>query len=250
MHKFELKTEKDIKIMREGGEKLARVKKALNEAVSANVSAGTVEKLAVELITKENAKPSFAMVHGYKWATCINVNDGLVHGIPSPELIFKNGDVVSVDVGLYYKGFHTDTSFSVVVGNSPELQKFLNTGKTALKKAIAKAAPGNRLGDISSEMEKNLLKSGATPIEALVGHGIGRNLHEDPMVPCYTGYAGENLVLPEGAVLAIEIMYTMGEPAVKTDRDGWTIRTRDGKISALFEETVAVTKDGPFILTT
>jgi methionyl aminopeptidase len=249
MNKFEVKTKEEIKIMAEGGKKLASVKKALAEAVKANVAASDIEKLAVERIEALGAKPSFMMVPGYKWATCVNVNDGIVHGIPDSKLIFKEGDLVSVDVGLFYKGFHTDTSFSVVIGNNPKLTKLLETGRSSLKKAISNARVGKKLGDISKAMEEGLEKDGYSPIEALVGHGIGRNLHEDPMIPCYTGYPGDDFKLPEGAVLAIEIMYTTGSPSVKTDRDGWTIRTRDGKISALFEETVAVTKDGPFVLT-
>lgn len=249
MKKFTLKTPEEVDIMAEGGKKLSRVKKGLREAVRANISAAEVEKLAMELISKEGAEPSFTKVPGYRWATCINVNDGIVHGIPSPELIFNDGDIVSVDVGLFHKGFHTDTSFSVLLGENKELQKFLETGRAALNNAIKQAKAGKVLGDISEAIESTLLPAGLTPIEALVGHGIGRDLHEDPMIPGYTGYRGDDFPLKEGVVLAIEVMYTMGSGEVKTDGDGWTIRTKDGKMSALFEETVAVTKDGPFVLT-
>jgi len=250
MEKFELKTKAEISIMAEGGKKLARVKKALKEAVKENVSAAELERLADRLIREEGAKASFKMVDGYKWATCVNLNDGLVHGIPSPKLVFVKGDVVSVDVGLYYKGFHSDTSFSVVVGKNPELERFLDIGRAALKRAIRQAKAGKTLGDVSSAMEETLEKGGCTPIRALVGHGVGRELHEDPMIPCFSGYPGEDFKLAPGMVLAIEVMYAMGTGDVKTDPDGWTIRMKDGKISALFEETVAVTGDGPFILTT
>jgi methionyl aminopeptidase len=189
------------------------------------------------------------MVEGYHWATCVNVNDGVVHGIPAKNLVFFDKDIVSVDVGIFYKGFHTDTSFSKLIGEDSEKVKFLATGRRALKSAISKAKNGKRLGDISRAMETVLREGGCNPIEALVGHGIGRDLHEDPMIPCYSGYPGENMMLKTGTVLAIEVMYTTGSGNVKTDEDGWTIRTKDGKISALFEETVALAHDGSIILT-
>lgn len=249
MKKFSLKTPEEVKIMAEGGKKLSRVKKGLREAVKVGVSALDVENLAMELIKKEGAEASFAKVPGYKWATCINVNEGVVHGIPKAEMIFKDSDIVSVDVGLFYKGFHTDTSFSVLLGKNSEHQQFLDIGQAALNNAIKKAKAGRVLGDISEAIETTLLRAKCYPIEALVGHGIGRDLHEDPMIPGYTGYRGEDFKLKEGVVLAIEVMYTMGSSEVETAPDGWTIRTKDGKISALFEETVAVTKDGSFVLT-
>lgn len=249
MKKFNLKTEEEVAIMAEGGKKLAAVKRGLIGAVKEGVSAMEIEKLAMKLIAKQGAEPSFNKVPGYKWATCININDGVVHGIPKEEMVFKDGDIVSVDVGLYYKGFHTDTSMSVLLGKYNELEKFLEVGRRALNNAIKQAKAGKVLGDISEAIESTLLVSGCRPIEALVGHGIGRDLHEDPMIPGYTGYRGQDFELKEGVVLAIEVMYTMGSGEVKTASDGWTICTRDGKISALFEETVAVTKKGPFVLT-
>jgi len=249
MKKFERKSEEELSIMKEGGKKLARVKKALKEAVKKDANAEEIEMLARELIEKEGARPSFMMVPGYSWATCVNVNAGVVHGIPTKALVFKDGDIVSIDVGIYFEGFHTDTSFSVCIGNHPELEKFLESGRRALNKAIKEAKVGKKLRDISAAIEETIKGAGYTPIEALVGHGIGRNLHEDPMVPCYTGYAGENFELREGTVLAIEVMYALGTGEVKTDKDGWTISTKDGKISALYEETVSIEKDGPFILT-
>jgi methionyl aminopeptidase len=249
MHKFKLKTPKEINIMAEGGRKLASIKKALKSAVNVGVSAEDIENLAQKLIAEARAKPSFAMVPGYKWATCVNVNDGVVHGIPAGRLVFKDGDIVSVDVGIFFKGFHTDTSFSVFLGKNAKLSSFLDVGRGSLKKAISQAKPGKTLGDISSAMEKHLKAHGYAPVRALVGHGIGRSLHEDPMIPCYSGYPSERFILSEGMVLAIEVMYAMGTGEVETAEDGWTIRTKDGKLSALFEETVAVTKDGPFVLT-
>lgn len=249
MRKMELKTKEEIAIMAEGGRKLARVKTGLKEAVLSGRNADDIERLARKLIKEEGAEASFRMVPGYRWATCINVNDGLVHGIPRKSLVFGEGDIVSVDVGLYYKGFHTDTSFSVLIGKDPELMKFLEVGRKALRRAIEAAKVGRKLGDVSKAMSDTLGEGGYSPVTALVGHGIGRSLHEDPMVPCYTGYQGEDLILAEGTTLAIEVMYAMGSGEVKTDSDGWTIRTKDGKMAALFEETVAISHDGTTVLT-
>lgn len=248
MHKITIKSPEEVAIMREAGNKLRNVKKGLKKAVVAGENALAVEELAVKLIKKEGAETAFTKVKGYSWATCINMNDGVVHGIPKKDMVFKKGDIVSVDVGLYFNGFYSDTSFTVLVGADPRKAHFLDIGQSALKNAIKEARPGKNLGDISRQIEDTLERAGFSPIRALVGHGIGRELHEDPMVPCFTGYPEQNLKLVEGMVLAIEVMYTEGSPDIVLDRDGWTIRTKDGKMAALFEETVAITKDGPFIL--
>jgi len=235
--------------MSEGGRKLAEVKARLKEKIDVGVSAMEIEDLAVKLIEKEGGESSFKMVPNYEWATCVNLNEGVVHGIPKQEMVFENGDIVSVDVGIYYKGFHTDTSFSVSVKDDKH-EKFLNVGKEALEKAIKQAKPGNRVYDISETIEKVLKKGNCLPIKVLVGHGIGKELHEEPQIPCFVNGKREDYpLIPEGAALAIEIMYTKGDGNVRVATDGWTIETRDGKISALFEETVVVTKKGPIIIT-
>lgn len=243
-------SEEDIKTMAIGGAMLGRVKNGLKDAVKSGVSAADIEKLACELIKKERAEPSFKKVPGYSWATCISVNEGLVHGIPTRELVFKDGDLVSVDVGIYYKGFHTDTSISVGLNLSAENKKFLGIGKIALEKAISKTRAGNHIFDISRAMEDTIEGAGYTTIKALVGHGVGRELHEEPQIPCFVpGKIEDSPEIKIGMVLAVEVMYAMGSDKVEVDADGWTIRTRDGKISALFEETVAVTAKGPKVLT-
>jgi len=250
MKDIHIKTKEEIEIMHEAGRKLSRVKKGLKKAVAVGVSAIDIEDLAMKLIDEEDSEPSFTKVEDYQWATCININDGVVHGIPKKEMIFKENDVVSVDVGLYYKGFHSDTSFSVYLGKDPALKEFLRLGRETLDKAISQARIGNKVEDISRAMVDGLREGHANPIKSLVGHGIGRELHEGPMVPCYvSGSDDEAVQLVEGLVLAIEIMYTQGKPGIKLDSDGWTLATRDGKISALFEETVAITADGPLVLT-
>jgi len=246
-----VKTEAEIEIMRQGGRKLAGIREMLSEKVSKGVNAWDIEELAVKLIKKENAEASFKMVKGYSWATCVNINEGLVHGIPGKDIIFKKGDVVSVDLGIYYKGFHTDTSFTKAINPDAKIANFLQVGKVAIKKAINEACPGNFVYDISEAIETPIKKAGFFPIKALVGHGVGRALHEEPQVPCFVPGARESSPkLTVGTVLAIEVMYCMGQPDVVVGDNGWTISTADGKISALFEDTVAVTNSGPIVLTT
>lgn len=244
------KTSREIEIMKEGGKKLAEIKRALAQAVDEGVTAAEIEELANDLIEKTGGRASFKMVEGYSWATCINVNEGVVHGIPSKTLVFKKGDIVSVDVGLYYRGFHTDTSFTVGVGVSGAKQRFLEAGREALYKAISQVRVGKRVYDISFAIQKTLEKRGLSPVRSLVGHGIGKKLHEEPYIPCFvTGKKEDTPVIPEGAVLAIEVMYTEGLPDLTLAEDGWTIKTKDGKIAGLFEETVAATYGGPLVLT-
>ena len=235
-----------------GGAKLGRVKEALAAAVKEGVKASEIEDLAVKLIKDEGAEASFKKVPGYHWATCVNVNEGLVHGIPVASVVFKKGDIVSIDVGVYYKGFHTDTSITVGIDLSSENRRFLNTGREALAKAIKEASEGNYIYDISKAIEDTVTEAGFTPIKALVGHGVGRELHEDPQIPCFLpAQAGvqESPGIARGMTLAIEVMYAAGGDKVEVLEDGWTIAMRDGKISGLFEDTVAVTESGPIVLT-
>lgn len=245
-----IKTPEEIQIMAEGGAKLGRVKAALAAAVKAGVRASEIEELAVKLIKEEGAECSFKKVPGYHWATCVNVNSGLVHGIPVSSLIFKKGDIVSIDVGVLFKGFHTDTSISVGIDLNPENQKFFNIGRETLAKAIKMAKEGNRIYDISKAIEDTVEGAGYTTIKALVGHGVGRELHEEPQIPCFvSGTREESLEIKRGMVLAIEVMYAMGSDKVEILEDGWTIAMRDDKISGLFEDTVAVMGEGPKVLT-
>jgi methionyl aminopeptidase len=250
MSGIKLKTPDEIAIMAEAGKHLGRVKNALKEAVKPGVNAMQIEELARKLIKEEGAEGSFDKVPGYHWVTCINVNSEIVHGIPTKDKVFKAGDVVSVDVGLYFKGFHSDTSITVGLGVSSEVKKFLNIGTQALEKAISRVKVGNYLYEVSEAMESTVEAHGYSVIKALVGHGIGRELHEDPQVPCFVpGRIEDGPKIELGMVLAVEVMYAMGGDKVEVLPDGWTIAMRDGKISALFEETVAVTQNGPKVLT-
>ncbi len=236
--------------MAEAGKKLARVKKALAQAIKPGINALEIEQLARKLIKEEGAEGSFNKVPGYSWVTCVNTNAEVVHGIPAKDKIFKDGDVVSVDVGLYFKGFHSDTSITVGLNVMPEVKKFLNIGQNALERAISKTKPGNYIYTISEAIESTVEGAGYSTIKALVGHGIGRDLHEDPQIPCFVpGRITDSPQIQTGMVLAIEVMYAMGADKVEVLPDGWTIAMRDGKISALFEETVAVTEKGPKVLT-
>ena len=245
-----LKSYSEVAVMTVGGAKLGRIKKALAVAIKEGVRASEIEDLAVKLIKEEGAEASFKKVPGYHWATCVNVNEGLVHGIPVSSVVFKKGDIVSVDVGVYYKGFHTDTSISVGVEASPKNQKFLNTGREALARAMKEASEGNYLYDISKAIEDTVETGGYTTIKALVGHGVGRELHEEPQIPCFVPGPREGSPrIEKGMVLAIEVMYAQGSDKVEVLEDGWTIAMRDGKISGLFEDTVAVTAEGPKVLT-
>lgn len=247
---IDIKTDKQIQIMAEGGKILSAIRKKLVSKVAAGVSAMDIEDLAMDLIKKAGAEPSFTRVKDYKWATCISVNEQLVHGIPKKDTVFKRGDLVSIDVGVLYKGFNTDTSVTVGIDIDPQKQKFLEVGRRALNLAIKEARIGKYIYDISKAMETTLKNANFSPIRALVGHGVGKILHEDPQIPCFVpGDIKKSPRIVEGMVLAIEVMYALGSSDVELLEDGWTIGMRDGKISALFEETVAVTKSGPKVLT-
>lgn len=249
MPKISIKTEKEIETMATGGKILHDVKMALVAAAKPGVSGLDLENLAQKMIKAAGAEASFAKVPGYKWATCININDVVVHGIPD-NTKFKKGDYVGIDVGVYYQGFHTDTSMSVRVGYTED-DKFLAAGRKALSDAIKTVKPGRRIADLTSAMENAVTEAGYAPVQALTGHGIGHSLHEEPAIPCFTvGRYTSSPKIEPGMVLAIEIMYNQGtaEVVYKND-DGWTVATADGKIAGLFEDTVAVTKDGYRILT-
>lgn len=250
MPKVTLKTPEQIEIMAKGGKILSETKKYLYKLVEPGVSAWEIEVAADKFIKDQGAFPSFKKVPGYSWATCVNVNTGVVHGIPKKETVFEKGDVVSVDVGVYLDGFHTDSAITKYLGKDPKIVKFLEIGRKSLKAAIKEAKEGNTIGDISKAYEKVLFQANLNPIWSLTGHGVGRDLHEDPYVPCfYSNSASERVKIAKGMTLALEVMYTEGNGDLVLDRDGWTLRTKDAKISALFEETVAITDKGTIILT-
>lgn len=237
--------------MREGGKITAVVLKEVLEAVAPGVLLLDLEKRADEGIRRRGGEPAFERVEGYDFATCLNVNEGVVHGVPT-ERKLREGDLLSVDLGTYFQGFYTDASWTVLVGGrgseTRDKVKFLKTGERALKAAIAAAKVGDRVNDISRAMQGVLEDGGYAPVDALVGHGIGRDLHEDPQIPCLVLHQ-KSSKLDEGMTFAIEVIYTNGEPGLEAAPDGWTYITADRSWAGLFEHTVAITSGGPIILT-
>jgi len=200
-------------------------------------------------ILENKMKASFKSIDGYKFASCININAGVLHGIPSSNVVIKDGDIVTIDMGVNNKGLHTDTSWTFGVGKvSKNIQKFLNIGEQTLYMAIDECNIGARIGDISSTIQKNIEKNGYNVIREFVGHGVGYNLHEDPQIPC-VGKKNTGLPIKKGMVLAVEVMYTEGSSEIVQLDDGWTYTTKDGKLAGMFEHTIVVTDSGPVVLT-
>lgn len=250
-----IKTAADLALMQEGGQKLHDIREKLLDQIKVGAIPLEIDDLAKRLIKEAGGAPSFMTVNGYKWATCISVNDGVVHGIPT-KVPLKPGDRVGLDVGFLYQGFHTDTSWSVYLDSFDEqknrqIHKFLQVGETALKKAIQAACFGNRIGHISKAIQDTVEGAGYSVVKSLVGHGVGTTLHEAPQVPgLITKPLEKTPLLQAGMVLAIEVIYNMGKPEiVHAGSDGWTLATADGSLSGLFEQTVAVTDNGPLQLT-
>ena len=243
-------TPHQISLMREGGHRLGKVKGELGKFTQVGMSFAEVEAEAQRLIKAADAKPNFAMVPGYHWATCIMRNDEVCHGIPSAQKHVEDGDLITIDVGLLYQGVQLDTTTSFIAGTAkPSVEKFLEVGKRSLANAIAAAVPGNSVYDISLAMETPVLKAGCGLVYQLTGHGIGLELHEDPMIPCFANKRDKKHKLFEGQTLAIEVMYTMGKPDLQVGADGWTYSTIDGSLAGMIEETVLVTANGREILT-
>ena len=225
--------------------------KALNKVlkeVSANVTCLHLDKIARQELQSMGASSSFMTVEDYRWTICTTINHQVVHGIPGPTKL-EEGDILGIDIGAIYQGFHSDMALTVPIGNvSPKTQHFLDVGEKTLNAAISKAKVGNRIGDISSTIQEMIEQAGYSAVRSLTGHGIGRQLHEEPMVPCF-GEARTGPKILEGMTLAIEVIYSQGKGDVFMEKDGWTISTQDGSLGGLFEKTVAVAKEGPIVLT-
>lgn len=225
--------------------------KALKKAflsVKQGVRTIELDKIAQQEIERLGAAPSFTTVEGYRWATCITVNEEVVHGIPS-ERELKEGDIVSIDTGAVYQGYHSDVATTVPVGKvTREVQKFLDVGAKTLVSAISQTKIDNRIGDISETIQAMIEGAGYSIVKSLTGHGVGRQLHEEPLVPGF-GKRGTGPKIKEGMTLAIEAIYAQKSGDVFLKKDGWTISTKDGSLGGLFEQTLAVTKNGPIVLT-
>lgn len=250
----DLKTKDEVEIMRKGGAILASVLHEVLKQVKPGVSELELDALAEKLIVEKGAEPGFKKVSGYKHSICISTNDVVVHGVPT-EYKLKEGDVVGIDCGVYFKGFHTDAAHTIRVrtqnDENDEIDKFLETGKRALDGAIKVARVGNRIGHISKTIKDIVEGEGYAIVRSLIGHGVGRELHEEPEVPGFLNRKLEKTpLLVEGMTIAIEVIYNMGKKdVIFANNDGWTIKTADSSISGLFERTVAITNDGPIILT-
>lgn len=244
-----LKTEEEIKKLKEIGWIAANILKDAVDNIKEGVSAKEIDDMVGRLSDKYKVRNAFKGYRGYPANICISVNEEVVHGIPTAKKVFKKGDIVSLDYGVEKDGYYTDLAVSVIVGEgSEEDKKLVNVTKESLYKGIEKAKLGNRLYDISYAIQRHVETNGFSVVRAFVGHGIGRNLHEEPQLPNF-GNPGCGIKLKEGMVLAIEPMVNAGSYDIIIKNDGWTAVTADGKKSAHFEHCVAITKDGPIVLT-
>ncbi len=243
-----LKTNHELALMREACVISAGALKLAGEAVEPGVTTAEIDKIAFDYITKCGAEPNFLGYGGFPATACISINDEVIHGIPGNRVI-KAGDIVSIDLGARLGGFNGDNAATFAAGDiSPEAKRLCDTTEESLYVGIQKAVAGGRVGDIGSSVAAYCEERGFSVVREYVGHGIGKQLHEDPSVPNY-GTPGRGVRLLPGMTIAIEPMINMGKAGVKTLSDGWTVKTKDGSLSAHFEHTVAITPDGPVILT-
>ena len=244
-----LKTSRELAAMRVAGRISARALKLAGEAVEPGVSTWEVDRIARRYIEEQGAKPSFLGYGGFPASACISVNNVVIHGIPRKEQILKQGDIVSIDIGAFYEGFTGDNAYTFPCGDvSEEARRLMDTTRESLYEGIKAARPGNRLGDVGHAVQSYAEARGYSVVRDYVGHGVGAKLHEDPSVPNY-GSPGRGVRLLPGMTIAIEPMVNAGVHTVKTLSDGWTTVTTDGKLSAHFEHSIAITADGPVILT-
>ena len=236
--------------MARGGTILAATLALLNREARAGLSTAQLDALAEEFIRSHaGATPAFKGLYGFPGSVCISVNNEIVHGIPSKKRVLVEGDIVSLDTGVKYEGFYTDSAVTIPIGSvAPEAQRLLDVTRDALEAGIAAARPGNHTGDIGAAVQAVVEAAGFSVVRELVGHGVGVTPHEDPQVPNY-GKPKRGTKLAPGLTIAIEPMVNAGGPATRTMPDRWTVVTVDGSRSAHFEHTVAVTEDGPRVLT-
>lgn len=244
-----LKSKREIEIMREGGTILYNILCDLLKEVKEGVEPSYIDIIAEKLMESYNVKPAFKGYRGYPYSVCVSINDEVIHGFPIKEKVFKEGDVVSIDIGIIYEGYYSDMAYTVPVGDvDDKKRKLLETGEKILFQGISEVIIGNRIGNISNAIETNALKNGYSVVKDFIGHGIGRKLHEEPEVPNF-GSKDNGPILEDGMVIAIEPMICMGKGEVYVTNDGWTVKTKDREISVHFEHTVAITENGPLILT-
>ena len=246
---IELKSPREIALMRRGGHILADVVERLRLGVKPGMSTLEIDEDVEEFIRGCGAKPAFKGYRGFPATVCISINEEVVHGIPSAHRRVKEGDIVGLDLGCIVDGYYADCAFTLPIGEVPaRVQELLDATRQSLEAGIVECRPGRRLSDVSHAIQRHVEAHGFSVVRAFVGHGIGRALHEEPQVPNF-GDPGRGPQLKPGMVLAIEPMVTMGSWEVRILDDGWTAVTKDGSLAAHFEHTIAVTESGPDVLT-
>jgi methionyl aminopeptidase len=248
---IQLKSQREIELMARGGQILAETVTLMEKSVRPGISTQDLDKIAEEFIrSHRGAVPSFKGLYNFPASICTSINNEIVHGIPSRKRVLVEGDIVSVDVGVKFEGYHTDSATTVAVGEVPdESRRLLAITREALAAGVAAAKNGNHLGDIGAAVQEVVERAGFSVVRDLVGHGIGTGFHEEPQVPNY-GKPKRGLRLSPGLTIAIEPMVNVGKPGIRTMPDKWTVVTVDGTRSAHFEHTVAITENGPRVLTT
>ena len=246
---IQIKTEKELELMRIAGRITALARKAAADAVAPGVTTEDIDRAVRKTIESHGAKPSFLGYAFFSCSACLSINDEVIHGIPSPKRVIHEGDIVKVDVGAYIHGFHGDCACTVACGEvSEEAKRLIEVTRQSFYEGIKFARVGNRVSDISSAVQAYVEAHGFSVVRDFVGHGVGAELHESPEVPNF-GRPGHGIRLEPGMTLAIEPMVNVGVYGVKVLADGWTVKTRDGKLSAHYENTVAITDGEPEILT-
>lgn len=244
-----LRTAKEIDMMRKACQISAEALQIAGEAVKPGITTYEIDQIAYRYIKKQGAEPNFLNYNGFPATACISINDEVIHGIPSKNRVLKEGDIVSIDLGAKVNGYNGDNAATFACGViSDEAKRLCDTTRESLYLGIEQAIAGNRIGDIAFAIQSYCEERGFSVVREFTGHGIGTHLHEDPSVPNY-GTAGRGQRLLPGMTIAIEPMINMGSKAVKCLPDGWTVKTLDGKLSAHFEHTIAITKGEPLILT-
>ena len=242
------KTPREIALLKEAGRIVALVHQELKKSIVSGITTKEIDKLSEKIIRQYGATPSFKGYQGFPGAVCVSINDMVIHGIPGHQKL-KNGDIVSVDVGACYQGYHGDSAWTYAVGEvSDEAKRLMKVTEEALYEGLKQAKPGNHVGDISAAIENYVRKNGYTSPEDYTGHGVGTSIHEDPMVPNYGKY-GHGPLLKPGMVIAVEPMVHAEKKEVKVLKDGWGVVTADHSLAAHYEHTIVITEDGYEILT-
>ena len=244
-----LKTTRELSLMKEACVISARALKAAGDAVEPGVTTEEINRIAHNFIISQGAEPNFLHLYGFPATACISVNDEVIHGIPSKKRVIKAGDIVSIDVGATLNGYVGDNAATFAAGDiSPEAQRLCDVTRESLYEGIKAAVAGGRIGDIGSTIQRYCEERGFSVVREFTGHGVGKQMHEDPSVPNF-GTPGRGVRLLPGMTIAIEPMINQGGAGIRQLPDGWTIKTRDGSLAAHFEHTVAITSNGPVILT-